>query len=368
MDGILNENNYDVWKKDRSILEGQAALQKLKEYVPTMVQNCLDFIKHLDEAAKSQKLIDLDFYLNEMSMKNLLSTIIKNPNIDYKDLSNALHQGVRQVFLRRFGFTYLPWILPTENKRIWENALKSIRKAVDKIIKDHLQDPKENDLVEAYVKGYSNESNRNYASEQMHKCIMTILLAGHETVASTLLWVFVMLSMHPDVERRLSDEIETVLKGKQVTYDDLKQLPYVKAVLSETLRMYPVVPFLQSRLALKDDEIQGYRIPKGTGIIISAYHVHHHPDFWENPEGFDPERFFKNPWFQHQLFAFMPGSAGERQCPGIHFGMQEAYITIVTVLQHKLRLYFRPGSIFKYKKDSLSLNPNNSKMLVAKKT
>jgi cytochrome P450 len=137
------------------------------------------------------------------------------------------------------------------------------------------------------------------------------------------------------VERRLRQELDEVLDGRPPTVDDLPKLPYTTMVIQETLRLYPAA-WMIGRMPLGDDEIGGYHIPAGSTVWMSQYVTHRHPDFWEEPNGFDPERFR-----DHPPPAYFPFGAGPRVCIGNNLALLEARLVIATVLQ-RLRLELLP--------------------------
>ena len=127
------------------------------------------------------------------------------------------------------------------------------------------------------------ETGEGMSDRQLRDEVMTIFLAGHETTAVALTWIFYLLSKHPDVARRLRSELAGVLGGGPPTAQDLPSLRYTGQVVQEARRLYPPAWAL-SRTPLTDDEIGGYRIPAGSIIFLSPYVTHRHPAFWETPE------------------------------------------------------------------------------------
>jgi hypothetical protein len=134
------------------------------------------------------------------------------------------------------------------------------------------------------------ETQTGMTDQQLRDEVMTLVLAGHETTANVLSWAFYLLSKHPEVARRLQREVSSVLGGRSPTLADLGQLSYTKKVIEEALRLYPPA-WVFEREAIADDEIGGYRIPKGGIVGISPWSIHRSTKLWDNPEGFDPERF-----------------------------------------------------------------------------
>jgi cytochrome P450 len=165
---------------------------------------------------------------------------------------------------------------------------------------------------------------------------VTLLLAGHETTASTLSWTFHLLDEHPEVQRRLHDEAVEVLGDRLPTYDDLHRLTYTAMVIEEVMRLYPPV-WLLPRKAQAADQIGGYDVPAGADVLICPYTLHRHPAFWDAPERFDPERFDPGRVADRPRYAYIPFGAGPRFCVGNNLGMLEAAF-VVAVVSRELRL------------------------------
>jgi cytochrome P450 len=161
---------------------------------------------------------------------------------------------------------------------------------------------------------------------------MTLFVAGHETTANALDWVFYFLAQNPEVEAKLLCEIE-ILNGKPPTVHDLPNLPYSEMVLKEALRLYPPAAGA-TRQPIHDLELGGYHFTKGSNIVISTYLMHRNPDYFPDPLKFDPERF--NPARETQIpkYAYLPFGGGPRVCIGNTFAMMEARLIFITILQH----------------------------------
>jgi cytochrome P450 len=171
--------------------------------------------------------------------------------------------------------------------------------------------------------------------------MMTILLAGHETTANALTWTFYLLSQHPEVATRLHDEVDSVLAGRPPAMADLSRLPYTRMVLQEAMRLYPPVWSL-ARRAIDDDELAGYPLPAGSVVHISLYALHRHPQLWDAPAVFRPERFSDEQVEQRHKFAYLPFSTGPRKCIGDQFAMTEGQLILATAAQ-RFHLALAPG-------------------------
>jgi cytochrome P450 len=179
-----------------------------------------------------------------------------------------------------------------------------------------------------------------------------MFLAGTETTATALTWLWVTLDSRPDVAERLREEIDGVIGGAQPTRSHLPRLGYTKMVLQELLRVYPV-GWIIPRTAVADDVIDGVRIKGGSTVLVSPYLTHRVEDVWERPEVFDPERF--TPGRSRHRFAYLAFGAGPHQCVGSLLYTVEAQLIVAAVLSR-----FRPvlhGSLPVEPQVGLTLRP-----------
>lgn len=171
--------------------------------------------------------------------------------------------------------------------------------------------------------------------------IMTLFFAGHETSASALCWLHHLLSLHPAVRERLQREVDEVIGARRPAAEDIDKLSYCEQVINESLRLYSPIHSI-SRVAMEDDEIGGYRVPKGATVMVSMYAVHRLPTHWPDPERFDPDRFAPERVAERTRFAFLPFAVGHRNCIGGSTAMAELKL-IVASLARRFRLDAIPG-------------------------
>ncbi len=198
-----------------------------------------------------------------------------------------------------------------------------------------------NDLLSMLLDAEDAETGERMTPQQVRDEMMTIFLAGHETTATTLAWACYLLAQHPDVERKLRDELDAVLGGRIPTTQDLPRLTYTRMVIDEVLRLYPAAWMFGRRL-LADDELCGYHIPAGTKITISPYITHRFPSLWEQPEVFDPQRFAPERPVARPRFAYYPFAGGPRVCIGNTFALMEGQLILAMIYQ-TFRLRLLPG-------------------------
>jgi cytochrome P450 len=168
-----------------------------------------------------------------------------------------------------------------------------------------------------------------------------LFMAGHETTAATLAWAWFILSQDAASEARLHAEIETVLGGRAPDYDDFVKLPFARAVIEETLRLYPPVP-VQARQATAPGEVGGHKVERGAIVMLNAWLLHRHKLLWSDPDAFVPDRFMPGGEGAPSRYAFVPFSIGPRVCTGMAFGLAEAVLCLATLAQ-SFRLRLRPG-------------------------
>ena len=195
------------------------------------------------------------------------------------------------------------------------------------------------DLLAMLIDARDRKSGQPMPNKQLLDEVMTLIVAGHETTASALNWMWYLLSQHPAVERRLHQELDR-LPTVPATLDEVTQLSYARQVIEETLRLYPP-GWLLTRRSIATDTIGGYPIAPKTDIFISPYIVHRHPQFWDEPERFDPDRFAEAQTAQRNRFAYLPFALGSRACIGEHFALVEMVLHIA-LLARRIRLRYLP--------------------------
>ncbi len=174
--------------------------------------------------------------------------------------------------------------------------------------------------------------------EQVRDEAMTLFLAGHETTALALTWMWYLLSQHPEVEARFHAELDETLGDRLPAFEDLPRLRYTEMIMAETLRLYPPA-WILARGVLEDCEIGGYRIPERSTIVMSPYVVHRDPRFYPDPERFDPERWTPEAKEARPKFAYFPFGGGNRVCIGEGFAWAEGMLILATLAQRwRLRL------------------------------
>jgi cytochrome P450 len=241
---------------------------------------------------------------------------------------------------------YQPWVifLPTPQRRRLDAARRELLAIVDELIAKRRQSRQSHDdLLQMLLDARDEETGAGMDAQQLRDEVLTLLLAGHETTANVLTWTFLLLAQRPDVEAKSAEEYRRVLDGRPPAIEDLPNLPYNRMVIEEVMRLYPPA-WGFGRRAVGDDEIGGYAIPRGAYVSVFPYLTHRHPDFWERPDEFIPERFSAESAAGRPRYAYFPFGGGPRLCIGNQFALYEAQLVLATILP-RYRLRLAPGTV-----------------------
>jgi enediyne biosynthesis protein E7 len=178
-----------------------------------------------------------------------------------------------------------------------------------------------NDILSHLISVRDRQTGAPMDDRQLQDEVMTLIIAGHETTASALNWFWYLLSRAPDVAARLHTELDST-GFERPGYGDLEHLPFTRRAIEETLRLYPP-GWLLTRRSISAEAIGGFSLPAGTDVLISPYLVQRHPEFWPDPDRFDPDRFLPPSVAARNRFAYLPFGLGPRACIGEHLALVE---------------------------------------------
>ncbi|WP_055563707.1 cytochrome P450 [Streptomyces atriruber] len=221
--------------------------------------------------------------------------------------------------------------VPTPANRRFESALADLHALVDEIVAERrAAGPGGPDDLLAELLRARDESGEPIADQEIHDNVVSLVVAGAENVASTLAWTFHLMTEHPDQERRLVEEVNSVAPGRAITFADLKDLPHLRNVVTEAMRIRPAA-WIFTRRSVAETDLGGYRIPAGADIVYSVYAMQRDPRSFERNLEFDPDRWNPERAADVPEFAMMPFSVGNRKCPGDHFSLAELALILGTV-------------------------------------
>jgi cytochrome P450 len=237
---------------------------------------------------------------------------------------------------------YPPPRVPTPRNRRQRAALRALDAAVYGIIAARRRgETSGDDLLGLLMSVRDEDTGACMSDQQLRDEVITLFVAGHETTAVALTWVWHLLAGHPDAAERVRAELTAVLGDRAPVAVDLSKLPYARMVIDEAMRLYPPA-WITNRQAIADDQVCGYHIPAGAILLVSPYVMHRHPAYWERPDAFEPERFAPECSAGRPAYAYFPFGGGPRQCIGKGLALMEAQLILALVAQ-RFQLRHAPG-------------------------
>ncbi|MBK8168646.1 MAG: cytochrome P450 [bacterium] len=230
--------------------------------------------------------------------------------------------------------------LPLPDVRRFRAAANTLHRTVDRLTAESRPQVDDDSLYGGLTRA-ANETGSPPETFKIRDQLITLFLAGHETTAVALAWIFYFLTEHSPWSERLHGEISTVLGDRTPTLADLNRLVLTRQVIDESLRLRPPV-YAIGRRARVDDEVCGCRIPAESPVVVSPYVMHHHPAYWHEPERFEPERFEPDRVATRPAFCYFPFGGGPHVCVGQHLGMMEL-LAVVAMVVRDFRLTAPPG-------------------------
>jgi cytochrome P450 len=338
--GLLTSEG-DFWRRQRKLAQPAFHREKLAGFVETMARATEKMLERWEESATTR----MDVHEEMMRLTfHIVGLTLFSTNLDENADAVGKALAVALPFANNYATSLLPippWV-PTEANLRFRRAKKTMNDMVFGLIsKRRTMETKPNDLL-SMLMDVKDDAGEGMNDQQLRDEAMTMVLAGHETTANALAWTWYLLSKHPEAARRVEREVREVLDGGSPTLDDLSKLSYTRMVIEESMRLYPPA-WAFERQAIEDDVVAGFAVPKGTLIGICPFTLHRKSEYWENPEGFDPERFTPERVAARPRYSYLPFGGGPRFCIGSAFAMMELQIIVAMVAQkHSLELL--PGT------------------------
>ncbi|MXX51667.1 MAG: cytochrome P450 [Chloroflexi bacterium] len=336
-EGLVTSNG-DFWKRQRRLVAPAFHAMRVHAYADTMVDYTLKRLEGWRDGA----VVDVDDEMMELTLNIVARTLF---DADASSTVSQVKRVVAVVQKANNTASILPHWIPTPLRlRSWR-----ANQALDKIVYGFINDRRKTgedrgDLLSMLLLAEDVDGERMNDLQARDEAV-TLFLAGHETTANTLNWAWWLLAQHPESEAKLHAELDSVLAGRAPKLEDLRRLPYTEMVIKEALRLMPAV-WSVSRTASQDTEVCGYPMPRGTTAQILIYLLHRHPEHWQQPLDFLPERWADPAIENRHKYAYVPFATGPRICIGNSFATMEANLLLATIAQrYQLRLL--PGAEIK---------------------
>jgi len=327
-----------LWKQQRRLIQPAFHKEKIRGFAALMGREAEASTERLSAAAHAGQVVDIVAEAKRTALDIVVQALIGVDAGSDSDRFGETFSRLNELITAQFTSVLgrLPW-LPTKGNRTLRSAKLEMDRMVESIIaRRRAAGIEGNDLLGMLLASRDEDTGKGMSDEQLRDEVTTLIAAGHETTAMTLGWTIYLLGRHPEIARQVADEARSVLGGRTAGYDDLEKLELTRRVIEESLRIYPPA-WAVSRTPSEEDEIGGFRVPKRSLVFLSQWVTHRHPEFWPDPERFDPDRFTPEASATRPRFAHFPFLMGPRMCIGFAFAAMEARIVLATWLS-RLRL------------------------------
>ena len=337
--GLITANG-ELWRRQRRLLQPMFAKRHLDVFTDHMTSAAMAMLDAWDASHQDGDVIDVAAAMMDLTL-DVVGRALFGADLT-GEVSRTIARAMHEFVTEAHGVIYSPltWAayavpgvgmdtamkLRPRSRRRFLGSLDGLDRIVAQMIESHRNGDRQGsaDLLTLLLQARDEETGEAMSDRQIRDEIVNFIVAGHETTANTLAWMWQLLSLYPEPRARLFDEVDTSLGSRTPTFADAERLTYTRALVHETLRLYPVV-WMTARRAINPDVIGGVRIPAGASVGVLMYLTHRDPDVWSNPDGFDPTRFLGDGHSGGpQRCNFIPFTAGRRICLGNTFAIIEA--------------------------------------------
>jgi enediyne biosynthesis protein E7 len=333
----------ELWRRQRRLLQPAFRAERIRRFVEAMGAVAVELSDGWEATAEAGRAVDVSREMSDLTLDIAVRCMFGQERRGGDAAISAALQEVQDWLAGRFFSLAPDWTerLPTPANRRFRRALAALNAAVGRIVGHRLAAGEAGDDLLGMLLA-AQEEGAGVDARQVRDEAMTMLLAGHETSAAALTWVWHLLALHPEVSEAVRDEAVRVLGGRPAPEaDDLTALDLTRAVVQEAMRLYPPVGWF-GRLAAGPDQIGGFDIPAGAILALSPWLVQRDPRFWPDPARFDPARFVSGAP-RPAPYAYFPFGGGPRTCLGNHFATTEMLVALA-VLAPRFRLRHASGA------------------------
>ncbi|MGA9978300.1 MAG: cytochrome P450 [Candidatus Sulfotelmatobacter sp.] len=330
-------------RAQRQVAQPAFHRQRIQEYAAATVDEAARARESWKDGEQRDIAIDMMHLTLKIVARTLFAADLQKEVLELADAINRI-MGLYNFLVMLPAAEWLVHLRPP-GLAAFVKARKRIDAVVYRMIDAHRRRGGDGGSLLDLMLAASSDESRGHdspgAQQALRDQVITIFLAGYETVANALIWTWYLLSQNPDCERRCHEEVDSVLQGRLSTAEDVPRLRYVEMVMAESMRLYPPA-WAMGRYARHDFQLGDYRLPARTTVLISQFVTHRDPRHFPDPLRFDPERFTAEAKSRRAKFTYFPFGAGARQCIGESFAWMEGVLVLATLLQ-KWRLRMVPG-------------------------
>jgi cytochrome P450 len=342
-DGLIASTG-DLWRRQRKLMSPFFTPRGVLAFTEIMLSDGRRLVERWDQLARAGQPVEMSKEMTLVTAAIILKALFSTESDDaIADMKDAVETLIAFVNNNQAGLRLPLWV-PTRANREYQAAHKQVYTYINALVASRRALPEAqwpNDLLTHLMQARDDETGASMAEHLLRNETITLFFAGHETTARTMTATWYALASHPAVAQRLHAELDAVLGGRHPTLEDLHHLPYTLQVVKEVLRLYPAAP-VYVRDALAADKIDGYPVPAGAAVMLAPYFTHRHPEFWENPLAFDPDRWTPEREAARHPYAYHPFASGQRICLGNNFSLLESHI-LLALLGRRFAPRLQPG-------------------------
>jgi cytochrome P450 len=327
--GLLT-NQEDDWHWRRRIIARPLGPKAITTYIDDMCRLAENWFTRLNPEGKE---IDVTPELMGLAFDILIQTVFgSNISIDKESILSLLEQYMREFTLDNTGWRrWLPPFIVTPGRRQRRRAIAGMQGLIHTAISQRRAAPESDDLLYRLMTAQDEEGN-SFNDEQLRDELLTMILAGYDTVALMIGYALWLLAKHPSIQEQVHEELKANITDWPLDANTFAKLPLLNAVLDESLRLYPPA-YIIGREADRELDMEGFRIKRGDQLLVPLWVVHRDPRWWQAPGEFRPERWLNGETDQLPANAFFPFGGGPRLCVGGHFAKLEGAIILATILR-----------------------------------
>lgn len=342
---VLGESTFtamgNTWQRKRKLAQPSFHKNRIANLGQIMTDAIAEMLERWEKPCDQGQVVNIADEMMRLTLKivvkALFSTALTEKEVQtVANIFTPLLEDTNQRITVPFKILYQ---LPTAKNKAYQGYIDQLDAIIYRIIEGRKSSEKQyDDLLQMLMDARTEDNDEPLTDQELRDEVMTIFIAGHETTANAMSWLWYLLFENPAALNKVEQEVKEVLGDRPPRAKDFSALTYSLKVFKETLRLYPPVPMLPRHIE-QDDELGGYQLKAGNDLFFGAHLLHRRPDFWEDPEKFDPNRFDKEQERKRHTFAYLPFGGGPRICLGNNFAMMEAlFIMAMTVQKFKLRL------------------------------
>jgi cytochrome P450 len=331
--GLIGNVGGEPWRHQRRTMQPSFHRPQVAGFATNMTDETTLMLRRWAKQYGPADIVNVSTELGQLAMRIVFRSLFGAKVGSRGKTIEDMFGEANQIACAFFRFPLIPLTWPTPSHRRLAEIIRTMDGFVADIVHERLESgEKHDDLLDAMIYAVDEVTGTGLSEQQLHREVLNLIIGGYETTSNSISWLIHTVGQHPEVQERLHAEVDTVLNGRVPTFDDVLKLKYTRMIVDETLRLY--TPAWQTmRSSIDEDEIGGYRIPPKSDLYLNIFALHRHPEFWRDPDAFNPDRFAPEEVAKRPRHVYIPFGSGPRICIGKHFALTELVIILAMIAQ-----------------------------------